>query len=195
MDNTTAAIIVLYHLFDGLFREATGTEPNWKVCSANKQVDNLVVCMIMTGIEATIHEKLCPTIPNFTIFGTVFEDEACVENLIIMSGGHKKTLYRFLHDIFGAQGRLEEFPVTKKNVNLVISIARDVANRTVNAKNWELLAKVYLDPFLPCNEFPEYQDLIRSKSVLVYDGVPNYWLVNPLVEKLSFFQEALRILS
>jgi hypothetical protein len=195
MNNTDAAIVILYHLFDGMFREATGTEPNWKVCSADKQVDNLVVCMLMTGVEAIIYEKLCPTVPNFTIFGTVFEDEACVENLITMSGGHKKTLYRFFHDIFGGQGRLKEFPVTKKNVNLVISIARDVANRTVDAKDWKLLAKVHLDSFLPCHELSEYQNLIRSRSVLFYKGFPNYWLVNPLVEKLSFFQEALKILA
>ena len=121
--------------------------------------------------------------------GLVFVDEIGIGLLIKMSGGNRRILCRLLRDLFA---HVEHLPVTDRYVNRVISEARNVAHRTVDEKDWELLAKVHLNPLAPYDLAAEYQSLIRSKSMLYYTGFPCYWLVNPLIEKLHPFQEALQ---
>ena len=193
MNASDAAIIVLYNLFDTEYREIKCDELNWRISNSNKRIDDAVVSMILGDIdgkiEATLQLKKAK-VPRF-----VFEHEVGIKKLITMSGGNKRVLYRFLRDLFGRVGQISDLPVTQRNVNHVISAARDVQRRTVDHENWELLAKVYLDPLISCGELPEYQDLIRSQSVFYYTGHPCYWLINPLIRNLPQFQEALQKLQ
>jgi hypothetical protein len=187
--NTELVIKTLFNLFDTELRELPIEPFNWGIRGLNKFVNHSVVSMILSDIDAKIQANLSPDrLP-------IFEDEACIENLILMSGGNKRILYRFLYDLFGAVGRIETLPITQKNTARVITSARDIQRRTVDAKDWGLLARVYLDPLISCSKSTDYQNLIRSKSLLDYTGYPSYWLVNPLVEKIDAFQEALKNLT
>ncbi len=137
MNSSDAAIILLFDLFDQEYRATSGDELNWRVRDRYKRVDHNVVSMILGDIDGKVQAKLrWAGSMNF-----VFEDEVGIEKLITMSGGNQRILYRFLHDLFGRIGSITDFPVTSKNVNRVISSARDIANRTVDEKNWSLLAR------------------------------------------------------
>lgn len=193
LTNTETEFVIktLFNLFDSELREiSTATEPlNWRIRGLNKFVDHSIVSMVLGDVDAKIRANLSSDMLP------VFEDEACIENLILMSGGNKRILYRFLYDLFGGVGRIETLPATQKNTMRVITSAREVQRRTVDAKDWVLLAKVYLDPLIPCSKTTDYQNLIRSKSLLEYTGYPSYWLVNPLVEKIDTFQVTLKSLT
>ena len=184
--NDSDAITILYNLFESEFCEASDTDINWRVRNSSKQIDESIVSMILHDICGKIEAKRHPLNPSI---GLVFEDEIGIELLIKMSGGNKRILYRLLRDLFS---RVEHLPVTERNTNRIISEARNVAHRTVDEKDWELLAKVYLNPLAPYDLAAEYQNLIRSQSMLYYTWFPCYWLVNPLIEKLHPFQEALQ---
>ena len=184
--NDSDAITILYNLFESEFCEASDTDINWRVRDSSKQIDESIVSMSLHDICGKIEAKRHFSNPSI---GLVFEDEIGIELLIKMSGGNKRILYRLLRDLFS---RVEHLPVTERNTNRVISEARNVAHRTVDEKDWELLAKVYLNPLAPYDLAAECQNLIRSQSMLYYTGFPCYWLVNPLIEKLHPFQETLQ---
>ena len=169
MNDSDDAITILYNLFESEFREASNTDLNWRVRDSSKQIDESIVSMILHDICGKIEAKRYSSNPSI---GLVFEDEIGIELLIKMSGGgNRRILCRLLRDLFA---HVEHLPVTERNVNRVISEARNVAHRTVDAKDWELLAKVHLNPLAPYNLAAEYQNLIRSKSMLYYTGFPCY---------------------
>ena len=186
MNNSDDAITILYNLFESEFCEASDTDINWRVRNSSKRIDESIVSMILHDICGKIEAKRYSS--NLSI-GLVFEDEIGIGLLIKMSGGNRRILCRLLRDLFA---HVEHLPVADRSVNRVISEARNVAHRTVDEKDWELLAKVHLNPLAPYDLAAEYQSLIRRKSMLYYTGLPCYWLINPLIEKLHPFQEALQ---
>jgi hypothetical protein len=183
MSDSEKNISILFNLVDDLFQVSQkNTMLNFCVTHSNKQRNELAISEMAFEIHKLLYAALAAT-----KLALIFESHTCFETLVIMSGGNRTQMYRFLYELFA---RIEKLPVTQKDVNCVVSEAKDTYSRAITSKQWDLLAKAYQNPFLDCHELPEYNQLKESRAILWYSDAPSYWLVNPLILDLFYFKAA-----
>jgi hypothetical protein len=184
MSNSEKNISILFNLANDLLQASRQTTMlNFRVQFANKLRSDIAISEMALAIKKPLYDAFYEAKIN----DDIFENHTCFATLVIMSGGNRTQMYRFLYELFGC---IEKLPVTQKDVNRVVSEAKTTYSRAIEAKQWDLLAKVYQKPFLDCHELPEYNWLRESRAILWYSDAPSYWLVNPLILDLFYFKEA-----
>ncbi|MEG3877642.1 hypothetical protein QT972_09700 [Microcoleus sp. herbarium7] len=153
----------------------------------DNQVNPVVVDNMAREVEDIL---LAPLHENQIDLDTLFE-EACLSNLVLMSGGNRCTLWGFLRKIFVS---IDQLPVTQKDVNRAVSETRNMFQRAIEYDQYKSLAKIYLDCFNP-RLYQDYDWLFTSRAILQYTDTRSYTLVSPLVQDLHYFKEALKELQ
>lgn len=131
----------------------------------DNQVNPVVVDNMAREVEDIL---LAPLHKNQIDLDTLFE-EACLSNLVLMSG-NRCTLWGFLRKIFVS---IDQFPVTQKDVNRVVSEARNMFQRAIEHDQYKSLTKIYLDCFNP-RLYQDYDWLFTSRAILQYTDTRSY---------------------
>ena len=177
-------ISILFNLADDLLQASRKcTISNYCVVYPDRRRNSTAISEMFIETSELLHSAL----PG-TAIAYIFENHTCLETLIIMSGGNRTQLYSFLRELFG---RIEYFPATQKDVNRVISEAKMSKNRSIESRQWDLIAKCHQNPFVSYAELAEYEWLRESRTIFLYGGESGYWSANPLVLDLYGFREAL----
>ena len=177
-------IPVLFKLADNLLKTSIKcTTSNYCVVYPDKRRNSTAISEMFLETSELLHSAL-----SGTAITHIFENHACLETLIIMSGGNRTQLYSFLRGLFV---KTECLPATQKDVNSVVSEAKMSKNRSIESRQWDLIAKCYQNPFVSYDWLSEYEWLRESRTILLYGGESGYWSVNPLVLDLYGFREAL----
>lgn len=107
-----------------------------------------------------------------------------------MSGGHIRQLIQLIQE---AISESDSLPINSKAVKRSIAKSRDVYARTVNEKQWDILAEVAVSKEL--KNQAEYRDLLFSRCLLEYvdfnDEEFKRWCdVHPLIKDIPKFKIA-----
>jgi AAA ATPase domain len=124
----------------------------------------------------------------------IFESGELIDRLCLMSGGQIRSLMILLQRSIDWT---DELPIQSKSVQRAFQESKQIYHRTIEADQWEILARVY------CNKQPEnneqYLCLLVNRSILEYcyydaDEILRTWVdVNPLITGIPQFQKALPI--
>jgi hypothetical protein len=179
LTNDEKNIRIVFNLFD---RDLiSDLEPNVPIRNWEGKVNHELVAKLQTEVYDRIKTKLDE-------FVEVFED-GCLLDLILISGGSRRTLFDIIQL---AVQYTESLPVANAAVRKVRGIIRNILYNSVDEKNWNLLAKVFLDPLYPYSQLPEYHSLIKGKCILKYQESNTEWYrVNHLLVEKTRFQQAL----
>ena len=125
----------------------------------------------------------------------VFEDEAMLKKLCLMSGGHVRYLMLLVKTTLK---RTMELPITEKEVFRAIAELRKTYSRTINDDEWTILAEVYRSKKKPNNK--AHQKLLFNRCILEYpaveDNYSQHWHdVHPIILELEEFKAALKKLE
>jgi hypothetical protein len=114
--------------------------------------------------------------------GDIFEEEELLRKLLMVSGGHVRTLLRMIRSILN---RCDNLPIPR--IRADESIHREAADmkRALSDEDWQILTKVHRTKE-PVNgpESDQWNELIRGQYVLAYyeDGSGYWYDWNPLLE-------------
>lgn len=171
----------LINLFDYLRVEDS---PNQPIANANDHLNEPLIRQIADEIQQKI-----AALSEYPI--QVLENDAQLIRLITSTGGHEKTLYILLHDMF--QYSHGEFPVSQRAIGRARGDLKSILNRSVDANKWHLLAKVHREPYGSYSHLPEYKAL-PIWSILRYEDAGVEWYrVHPLLVEAVDFKRAIEV--
>jgi hypothetical protein len=126
----------------------------------------------------------------------IFESEEVINQLCLMSGGHIREL---MHLCKMASNNVDELPITAKAARRAITVVRDTYRRTVESRQWSLLANVAMSHQIDNKE--AYRELLFRRCVLEYryfddeDEMQCWYDVHPLIRGIDEFKSALQKVS
>jgi len=130
---------------------------------------------------------------RFEIVGSherdVFDSQDTFEHLCRMNGGHVRNLLIYFRS---SSDYVDSLPITKDAVSRGIRQHINAYSRSIPEKNWELLARLHLDPdrYIPSDN--DHQEMLGDLSILEYMNASEPWYaVNPVVRELDKFKQAL----
>ncbi|NES20840.1 MAG: ATP-binding protein, partial [Symploca sp. SIO3E6] len=91
----------------------------------------------LNKIHEVISKRVRQFAPTLSLDKDIFDSPDTLEGLSLMSGGHVRNLLLLIQD---AIGRTAELPISQTTVRRAITQARDTYRRTVESKQWSLLA-------------------------------------------------------
>jgi hypothetical protein len=114
--------------------------------------------------------------------GDIFEDEDLQREILVVSGGHVRTLLRMLRSMLN---RCDDLPITRDIAKKAIRRESAELANTMSEDDWRVVAKVH-ETKEPVNgpEAEYWNELIRGQYVFAYyqDG-PRYWYDwNPILQ-------------
>jgi hypothetical protein len=121
----------------------------------------------------------------------IFDSPETLAKLCLMSGGHVRNLLLLTQD---AIGRTQNLPISEKAVRRAITNARDTYRRTVEERQWSLLAEVSRSKQIINDD--QYRSLMFNRCLLEYrcldiDGEIQRWYdIHPLIQGIPEFKEA-----
>lgn len=112
----------------------------------------------------------------------IFEGEDLLREILIMSGGHVRTLLRMLRSMLN---RCDDLPITRDIAEKAIKREAAELARALSDDDWEVVSKVHATKEPPQGAESDYwNELIRGQHVFAYyeDG-PRYWYDwNPILQ-------------
>lgn len=122
----------------------------------------------------------------------IFEEEDLLREIVMVSGGHVRTLLRMLRSMLN---RCEDLPITRRLAGRVFEREAAELARALSDEDWQILAQVHTTKE-PVNlpESGQWNELIRGQYVLAYyqDG-PRYWYDwNPVLQYAAPGESVLR---
>jgi len=125
----------------------------------------------------------------------IFESQAVLDNLCLMSGGHMRNLMLMMQE---ATKRTATLPIAKKAVLRAITEARSTYRNTVYEKQWKLLAEVHQTKQVR-NELA-YRELLFNRCILEYRDVDEetgelqaWYDVHPVIRGIPEFRAATEV--
>ncbi|MEL6580320.1 MAG: ATP-binding protein, partial [Cyanobacteria bacterium J06621_12] len=129
--------------------------------------------------------------PDIQLETQIFANQAVLENICLMSGGHVRQLMQLIQESIN---NIDQFPITQKAAQRSITKLRDVYRRTIEEPQWQLLAKVAKNKELENSD--DYRELLFNRCLLEYvyfDGseeLKRWCDVHPLIRNIPRFQQA-----
>lgn len=123
----------------------------------------------------------------------VFDSLDTFKYLCQMSGGHVKNLIVYFRT---ASDYIESLPFTISAVKKGVQRHINAYSRSIPEKNWELLAKLHLNPNKQIPNDDDHREMLGDLSILEYmNGGEPWHSVNPVVRELAKFKSAVEKLS
>ncbi|MBE9041598.1 ATP-binding protein [Oscillatoriales cyanobacterium LEGE 11467] len=145
----------------------------------------------LAKMKEAIARRVARFAPDAALVEDIFESEETLNGLCLMSGGHIRNLMLLAK---AAIGQTNQFPITQTSVKRSITKLRDTYRRTVQAGEWELLAKVANSKQIDNSD--EYRSLLFNRCLLEYcyyddEGELQRWYdVHPLMRGIREFKDA-----
>lgn len=154
------------------------------------QQDGVIYEEGFNKIKEVIAKRVEKATPNINFETQIFEKNEDLKRLCLMSGGHIRQLIQLIQE---AISESDSLPINSKAVKRSIAKSRDVYARTVNEKQWDILAEVAVSKEL--KNQAEYRDLLFSRCLLEYvdfnDEEFKRWCdVHPLIKDIPKFKIA-----
>ena len=177
-DRHEKILSAVMNLFDPLQIEDS---PNYPIADAKDRLNEPLIYQIEIQIQQAI--AILPNTPT-----RFFENNTQLTSLITSSGGHRKSLYRLIHD---TASYTETLPVHKRAIVKARFDLRYVLHNSVGEYQWDLLAKTHKDPYCAYSQIEQYEPLLKW-SILKYgqDGI-EWYRVHPLLVETQRFRVAI----
>lgn len=148
----------------------------------------------MTKLQETIAQRVTSvaSLDEYPLASKIFDTEQTLVELCTMSGGHMRNLMMLVQE---AISEVDVLPLTGRAVRRAIAKTRDVYRRTVEQKQWQLLAEVSRSKRL-VNE-DECRDLMFNRCLLEYryyeggENLERWYDVHPMIRDIPEFKDAL----
>ncbi len=143
----------------------------------------------MEKLKELIKQRIKQVDSNLT-FQDVFTNEALLEKLCNMSGGHVRYLMFLMKT---ALQKTPKLPIQEKAVLGAIASLRLTYRRAINEDEWSILAEVHQSKRKPNNK--KYQKLLFNRCILEYhwlvEGDIKPWYdIHPIILAIEEFQQA-----
>lgn len=114
----------------------------------------------------------------------IFDSEATLDRLCMVSGGHVRDVLRFLNNCIQRERTL---PISRATLEALITARRNEMMMQISEQEWELLRRVKENKMVSIDK--EYQQLIHSRLVFEYWDNGEIWFdVNPILAEAREFQ-------
>jgi len=115
----------------------------------------------------------------------IFDKKETLDRLCRISGGHVRSLLRFVND---AIKRERGLPISGNTVEAVIRAYRNERTLAIDAQEWELLSQVAQSKEVAKLGDRAYKKLIRSRLVYEYHDREQIWFdINPILAEAKEF--------
>ena len=126
------------------------------------------------------------------LVGDIFDEQETLDQLCLMSGGHMRNLMLMAQE---AIKQTDTLPMTKKQVRLAITKARNTYRNAVYDAQWPILARVFKTKEILNDE--AHRELLFNRCILEYryiddEGEIFCWRdIHPLLRGVKEFKAAL----
>lgn len=150
-----------------------------------------LVCRRLKGVDPRLEQTLTSEVEGIGV-PAIFDDAETLDQLCLMSGGHVRNLMQLIQKSIDWTDVL---PIQAKAARRAIEEARETYRRSIQAHQWETLARVYQSKQVDNDE--EHLRLLLNRCLLEYRYYDNnetlqiWYNVHPLIEGISKFQATL----
>lgn len=119
----------------------------------------------------------------------LFDDETTLNLLCEITGGHLREIMFLMQESIN---EIDEFPITRKALDIAIAKSRNTYEVQVDHENWQKLVEIY-----NCQKIinaDDYRELLFTRCVLEYripETLEIWHAIHPLIEEIPEFKNAL----
>ncbi|MBW4574491.1 MAG: ATP-binding protein [Aphanothece sp. CMT-3BRIN-NPC111] len=143
-------------------------------------------------IQEVIGKRVKLFAPTLSLETKIFDSQDTLERLCLMSGGHVRNLLLMMQQ---AIHLIDSLPLTAKAVQRAITKARDTYRRSIEDRQWSILATVSKSQQIIHDT--EHRQLLFNRCILEYryfdeeEEMQCWYDVHPLIKNIKEFQQAI----
>ncbi len=154
------------------------------------------ICEVgLAAMRQLVHERVFQAAgveSGMALVGDIFDEQETLDQLCLMSGGHMRNLMLMAQE---AIKQTDTLPMTKKQVRLAITKARNTYRNAVYDAQWPILARVFKTKEILNDE--AHRELLFNRCILEYryiddeDEIICWRDIHPLLRGVKEFKAAL----
>ncbi len=144
----------------------------------------------LNKLKEILNQRVASVRENLSLETEVFANQATLDRLCTMSGGHVRHLIQLMQE---ALNEIDELPITTKAAQRAVGVLKSIYRIAIKEEQWSILREVASNNQILNSD--KYQDLLLNRSLLEYvtindEGEEEVWHdVHPVVKELAEFNQ------